>query len=441
MQISAYSENLRDREACAILPETRHPETDMDGYDIPSGEDPVTASPGRVTLRDIAEAVGVSISTASRALNGAPGISDAVRSRVQSAAERLNYAGASVALSTVTVLFDVHLTESGAGEFMHAVQRGIERRTRELGVSLSMKLVGPSGMARLEPDDETAGYLLLSMQPEALIQLLSERAIPAVIVNGREPLMRLDAVAPANRTGGYLGDSLLAVPGAVLAMLCVGLGVGGLNGYSVVRLNMPPFIVTLATRMFFAGAAIWYVTFHSTSSSIANLPRSFTNFATGSLAGIPYTVIVAGLIAIFAHLLLARTEFGRWVYAVGANPKAARISGIPVERTILCAFLISGACASVAAIMYSSRMQTGSPIVGENILLDVIGAVVIGGTSLFGGKGKIIWTVFGVLFLLLIDTSMKLLGASLFAIFIIKGGVILAAAMMDTFRNRILVGR
>jgi ribose/xylose/arabinose/galactoside ABC-type transport system permease subunit len=242
-------------------------------------------------------------------------------------------------------------------------------------------------------------------------------------------------------TGGYLGDSLLAVPGAVLAMLCVGLGVGGLNGYSVVRLNMPPFIVTLATRMFFAGAAIWYVTFHSTSSSIANLPRSFTNFATGSLAGIPYTVIVAGLIAIFAHLLLSRTEFGRWVYAVGANPKAARISGIPVERTILCAFLISGACASVAAMMYSSRMQTGSPIVGENILLDVIGAVVIGGTSLFGCKCKIIWTVFGVLFLLLIDTSMKLLGASLFAIFIIKGGVILAAAMMDTFRNRILVGR
>jgi DNA-binding LacI/PurR family transcriptional regulator len=111
----------------------------------------------------------------------------------------------SVSLSSVTVLSDVHLAESAAGEFMLAVQRGIERRARELGVSLSMKLVGPSGIARLEPDGETAGYLLLSMQPEELIQQLSERAIPAVIVNGREPLMRLDAVAPANRTGGYLG--------------------------------------------------------------------------------------------------------------------------------------------------------------------------------------------------------------------------------------------
>jgi DNA-binding LacI/PurR family transcriptional regulator len=177
----------------------------MEQYDRPSGDGAVAAYPGRVTLRDIADAVGVSISTASRALNGAPGTSDAVRARVQSAAERLNYAGASASLSSVTVLFDVHLTESGAGEFMHAVQRGIEKRARELSVNLSMKLVGPSGMARLEPDSETAGHLLLSMQPEELIQQLSERAIPAVIVNGREPLMRLDAVAPANRTGGFLG--------------------------------------------------------------------------------------------------------------------------------------------------------------------------------------------------------------------------------------------
>lgn len=242
-------------------------------------------------------------------------------------------------------------------------------------------------------------------------------------------------------TNGYLSGSALAVPVAILAMLVAGLGIGLVNGLSVVRLNMPSFIVTLATRMFFAGAAIWFVTFHSTSSSIANLPSSFTGFATGSLVGIPYTVIVVGLIGIAAHILLSRTEYGRWIYAVGANPRAARVSGIPVERTILMAFLISGACASVAAMMYASRMQTGSPIAGENILLDVIGAVVIGGTSLFGGKGKIIWTVFGVLFLVILDTSMKLLGASLFAIYIIKGSVILLAAMMDTLRNRIMTER
>ena len=158
-------------------------------------------------MRDIAEAVGVSVSTASRALNGAPGISGDVRSRIQSAAERLNYVGA--VAGTAIVISDVHEADSSAGEFMQAVQRGMEKRARELGLTLSVTLAGPSSMAWLEPDNGTSGgtsgYLLLSMQREDIIQHLSLRAIPAVIVNGREPLMRLDAVAPANRTGGYLG--------------------------------------------------------------------------------------------------------------------------------------------------------------------------------------------------------------------------------------------
>lgn len=242
-------------------------------------------------------------------------------------------------------------------------------------------------------------------------------------------------------TGGYLAGSPLAVPGAILAMLLVGLAIGAINGLSVTRLNMPSFIVTLATRMFFAGAAIWYTTFHSASSSIADLPAGFTAIAEGDVLGIPVTVLIAVAVAVAAHLTLSRSRLGRHIYAVGANPKAARISGVPVARTILITFMISGACAAITSVMYVSRMQTGSPIVGENILLDVIGAVVIGGTSLFGGKGKVLWTVFGVLFLVLLDTSMKLLGASLFAIFIIKGGVILLAAMIDTLRHRLMATR
>ncbi|MGH6924636.1 MAG: LacI family DNA-binding transcriptional regulator [Propylenella sp.] len=172
----------------------------MAGYDAPTGD--TTASESRrVTLRDIAEAVGVSISTASRAINGAPGISGDVRSRIQAAAERLNYAGARA--GNAIVISDVELADNSAGEFMLAVQRGMERRARELGLTLSVMLAGPSSVAW--SDDATSGYLLLSMQREDIVQHLWERDIPAVIVNGREPLMRLDAVAPANRTGGYLG--------------------------------------------------------------------------------------------------------------------------------------------------------------------------------------------------------------------------------------------
>lgn len=164
-----------------------------------------TQPAARVTLRDIAEAVGVSISTASRALNGSPGISGAVRARVQSVAEQLNYGGALAGNFAVTVLSDINLAESGASEFMQAVQRGMEQKARELGLSLSMKLASPSSVAKLEPDEAMSGYLLLSVQDDELIEALRARNIPAVIVNGREPLMRLDAVAPANRTGGYIG--------------------------------------------------------------------------------------------------------------------------------------------------------------------------------------------------------------------------------------------
>ncbi len=175
----------------------------MAAYEGPPGKGAAAASSGRVTLRHVAEAVGVSISTASRALNGAPGISSDVRTRIQSAAGRLNYAGATA--GTATVISELQIADGSAGEFMHAVQRGMEKRARELGLSLSVTHAGPSSLAWLEPDEVTAGYLLLSMQREDIIEHLSARAIPTVIVNGREPLMRLDAVAPANHAGGYLG--------------------------------------------------------------------------------------------------------------------------------------------------------------------------------------------------------------------------------------------
>jgi ribose/xylose/arabinose/galactoside ABC-type transport system permease subunit len=292
---------------------------------------------------------------------------------------------------------------------------------------------------------EVAGNILSDMMPLLVVSIGQTFVlIIAGIDLSVTAIISLAAVVGASvmtGSGGYLADSSLAVPGALAAMLGVGLGVGVLNGLATTRLNMPPFIVTLATRMFFAGAAIWYTTFHTTSSSIANLPDAYTSIAESSLFEIPTTVWIAVAVALAAHVVLSRSPLGRWIYAVGANPKAARVSGVPVARTIMLSFIISGGCAAIAAVMYSSRMQTGSPITGENILLDVIGAVVIGGTSLFGGKGKVLWTVFGVLFLVILDTSMKLLGASLFAIFIIKGGVILLAAMIDTLRNRILVGR
>ncbi|MGF1476007.1 MAG: ABC transporter permease [Geminicoccaceae bacterium] len=238
--------------------------------------------------------------------------------------------------------------------------------------------------------------------------------------------------------GGYLGGTPFAVPGGIVAMVLTGMAVGWFNGLCVTKLRMPPFIVTLTGMMFFSGAAIWYVTFHTSTSSIAGLPQGFVTLGQEGPFGLPNSLWLVAILAIVAHLVLSRTALGQQLYAVGQNPRTAAVSGVPVGRTIIIAFMISGFCAAISSILYTGRLETGTPILGDKILLDIIGAVVIGGTSLFGGKGKIIWTVFGVLFLVLIDTSLKLLGLSLFFVLAIKGGVILLAAVIDALRTRFI---
>jgi ribose/xylose/arabinose/galactoside ABC-type transport system permease subunit len=235
-----------------------------------------------------------------------------------------------------------------------------------------------------------------------------------------------------NGGNGWLAGSSAAAPVAIAFMLLLGTGVGVLNGTAIARFRMPPFIVTLTAMMFFSGFAIWL----TKSKSINDLPGAFT--ALGGKTWIAF--LITATLALWAHVTLGRSLFGHWIYAVGHNPKAAFISGVPVQGVIIAAYGLSGLFAAVASILYTGQAETGSPVLGQRILLDVIGATVIGGTSLFGGKGKILWTLFGVLFLKLIDNSLNLLNLSIFSITMVKGGVILLAALMDALRNRLAGG-
>ncbi|MBC8037284.1 MAG: ABC transporter permease [Rhizobiales bacterium] len=239
--------------------------------------------------------------------------------------------------------------------------------------------------------------------------------------------------------GGYASGTGLEIVAGILAFIAVGCLVGSFNGICITRFNMPAFIVTLTTMMFFSGAAIWYTTVHTDASSIGNLPRSFVAIGQGRIFGLPLSLGVVLIVAGTAHFVLSRTVYGRWLYAVGLNPRTAAVSGVPVRRVIFWAFVISGVCAAIASILYTGRLETGTPVLGQRILLDVVGAAVIGGVSLFGGKGKILWTIFGVLFLTVIDKSLQLMGLPIASVFAIKGSIILAAAVIDAVRHRILV--
>lgn len=241
---------------------------------------------------------------------------------------------------------------------------------------------------------------------------------------------------------GYAHGTGFEIIAGILAFIAVGIVIGTFNGVCTTRFYMPAFIVTLTTMMFFSGAAIWFVTLHTDASSIGNLPSGFIAIGQGTfLFGLPFSLFVGIAVTITAHLVLSRTVYGRWLYAVGLSPRAALVSGVPVRRVIFLAFLTSGVCAAIASVLYTGRIETGSPVLGQRILLDVIGAAVIGGVSLFGGKGKVIWTFFGVLFLTVVDKSLQLMGLPIASVLAIKGSIILAAAVIDATRYRLLVHR
>jgi ribose/xylose/arabinose/galactoside ABC-type transport system permease subunit len=258
-------------------------------------------------------------------------------------------------------------------------------------------------------------------------------------------------------TGGVLAGSPYAVAVAVVVMLAVGVLVGLLNGLFIARFKIPAFMMTLVTLMFFSSMAIWI----TQSQNIVNLPDGFTRLGEGDIVSVyfgekatpeirrrdvlpfvTYATVISLALAVAVHILLSRTRFGRHVYAIGNNVRAAEISGVPVRRTIVLVFAIAGFCAAVAAILYSARLEGGRPTIGGgSALLDIIGAAVIGGTSLAGGKGKIPWTFVGVLFFVLLSNTLNYMRLSAFHIDVVKGAIILMAALLDVLRQRLAGGR
>lgn len=234
-----------------------------------------------------------------------------------------------------------------------------------------------------------------------------------------------------NGNGGLLAGSMAAVPVAILIMLLIGLLIGFINGFSVAYFKMPPFMVTLVSMMFFAALAKYL----PKSENIMHLPDAFNRIGNGTVGLIPIAMIVAVVLAAAAHLMLSRTLYGRKLYATGINERASIVSGISAKKIKVSAYVISGFFAAVGSILYSSRLEMGRPTLGSTLLLDVIGANVIGGISLFGGKGKVTWTFLGVFFFVILANTLNLLNIPFYLIDMVKGSVILIAAVLDVFRT------
>jgi ribose transport system permease protein len=234
-----------------------------------------------------------------------------------------------------------------------------------------------------------------------------------------------------NLDTGLLAGSPYGFLAAIGVMLLIGLGIAAINGLSVVVLKMPSFIATMATSLVFGGAAVFY----TRSATITNLPRPFTFMGDGSILGIPFPIIVAAVVVLVAHYVLSATVFGRTVYAVGSNPKASFISGLPVRKTIFILFLLSGFLAALGGTLMSARLGAGTPSLGQERLMDIVAAVIIGGTSIFGGAGTVLGTVAGALFITILNNSLNLVGIPWYMVIIVKGAVIFFIALFDAVRR------
>ena len=215
--------------------------------------------------------------------------------------------------------------------------------------------------------------------------------------------------------------------GAMVAGVLVGLASGWCNGFVITRFRMPPFVATLGMLSIARGLTqLWTGNF-----PITNLGDEFRFIGTGYCLGIPLPVwISAALVAVFV-VVTRRTRFGRYLYAVGGNERAAMLSGLPINRIKLLVYTLGGGLAGVAGLLLAARLDAADPKVGVGYELDSIAAVVIGGTSLSGGRGTILGTVLGCLIIGVLNNGLVLLGVSPDWQLVAKGVVILAAVAVD----------
>jgi ribose transport system permease protein len=222
-------------------------------------------------------------------------------------------------------------------------------------------------------------------------------------------------------------------PWAAIALgLGVGLAFGLFNGLFVAYAGMPPIIVTLATMGIARGLALIY----TGGYPIDGLPEVFAFFGRGKVFGLQTPVAIMLLVFVLAYLLLDHTPIGRYIYAIGGNEDAARLSGVRVARYKLLIYALSGFTCAIAGLVLSSRLMSGQPNAGVAFEMDAIAAVVMGGTSISGGRGSIIGTLIGALMLGALNNGLNMMGVSPYVQNIIKGLIILFAIFISRERRR-----
>lgn len=281
------------------------------------------------------------------------------------------------------------------------------------------------------------------LKPNNLISVLRQISINAYIALGMTLIIILGHIdlsvgaivaMSGTLTVGFIVTQGLPIPVAILLGILLGMLAGLISGMIVTYFRVPAFIITMAMMNVCSGVA--YVYSGGQATRINN--DFFSAIGTGYLFNtIPLPVVYMIILIIVISFLLGKTKFGTYIYAIGGNREAARLSGVPIKKVEIAVFTISGVLSAFAGLVLCSRMYSGQPSVGNGYELDAIAACVLGGTSMSGGKGRISGTIFGAMVIGVISNGLNLIGVSSYWQLIVKGLIIACAVLLDSQKGKI----
>jgi ribose transport system permease protein len=278
----------------------------------------------------------------------------------------------------------------------------------------------------------TANNILNVLRQTALLFLMASGLTLVILTAG------LDLSVGANvGLSACLAASVIKVTGSALLGMATGIGCGAMiglaNGVLVTALRIPSFIATYGMMWMLTGVTYYYMA----GETIHGFPPTFRQLGSGYLLGVPMPVYVMVLFLLIGALFAQRTIWGQQIYAIGANPVAARLSGVPVKRRLVLVYTVSGAMAGLASLIILARINSAQGDIGEELTLPAIAAILVGGTSLFGGFGTVAGTLIGALLLTLVLNGMNLLQINSSWQPLVTGLIILLAVWIDTRTRRI----
>ena len=245
-------------------------------------------------------------------------------------------------------------------------------------------------------------------------------------------ILAFGGVVAASFASDALGSTIHHPLVAAGVGLLAGIALGAVSGILVAKWKVPAFVVTLGMLSIARGLTFIY----TDGMPIPRIDKSFLIFGQGELFGIPFPVIIIAVVYLIAWVVLYKTRYGRYIYAVGGNEKSAKVSGVNTRMIVFTVYVISGLLSALGGIILTARTTAGLPQAGVAYELDAIAAVVIGGTSLSGGQGALSGTIIGALLIGVINNGLDLLGVSSYFQQVIKGAIIIGAVLLDSLRKK-----